>query len=131
MHIIEHDQQPSEDWRPGVSTRMRISAQTGAIQLTVFEQWVEPGLGAPDHRHTVEEIGTVIDGQAEFRMEEQRAIMCAGQSIVVPAGTRHGFRNTGQELLHVQFILAAPVFEATYGNSSELTRRWLPVNAQS
>jgi quercetin dioxygenase-like cupin family protein len=126
MQIIDHAQQPSENWRPGVSTRMRISAQIGATQLTVFEQWIAPGLGAPEHQHRVEEIVSVINGEAEVSLAGQSAILTAGQSVLVPAGTRHGFRNCGRTLLHMQFTLAAPVFEATYGNGSEPTRRWFP-----
>jgi quercetin dioxygenase-like cupin family protein len=125
MQVIDHMQQPCEDWRPGVSTRMRVSAQTGANQLTVVEQWIAPGLGAPEHRHPVEEIVSIIDGEAEVSLEGQSATLTAGQSVLVPAGARHGFRNCGQTLLHMQFTLAAPIFEATYGERCEPTRRWL------
>jgi len=37
----------SEHWRPGVETRMLVSARNGAAQLCMFEQWVAPGNGAP------------------------------------------------------------------------------------
>jgi quercetin dioxygenase-like cupin family protein len=123
MRIIDHKQQPTEDWRPGVSTCMRISAQTGAAQLTVFEQWVAPGLSVPAHWHPVEENVSVIDGEAEVSLKDQSAILTAGQSILVPPKARHGFRNCGSKLLHMQFTLAAPFFEATYEDSSEPVRR--------
>jgi quercetin dioxygenase-like cupin family protein len=80
VQIIDLTQQLSEDWRPGVSTRMRISALTGATQLTVFEQWIAPGLGAPEHRHPVEEIVSVINGKAEISLEDQTKIVTTGQS---------------------------------------------------
>jgi hypothetical protein len=41
MQIVDHERQPSEEWRTGVLTRMRISAVTGAVQLCLFEQWCE------------------------------------------------------------------------------------------
>ena len=125
MQIIDHRKQPCEDWRPGVTTRMRISAQTGASQLTVFEQWIAPGLGAPEHRHPVEEIVSVIGGAAEVSLERETATLLAGQSVLVPPGVRHGFRNVGETVLHMQFTLAAPIFEGTYGSNSTPTRRWL------
>ena len=95
MRIIDHERQASEEWRPGVLTRMQVSAVTGSVQLCVFQQWCTPGKGAPTHLHAVEEILTVLDGQAEFWLEDERANLTAGQSILVPAGRKHGFRNTG------------------------------------
>ena len=41
MQIVDHDRQPPEQWRPGVTTRMRVSAVTGAMQLCLFEQFCE------------------------------------------------------------------------------------------
>jgi quercetin dioxygenase-like cupin family protein len=126
MQIIDHEQQSHEDWRPGVSTRMRVSALTGASNLTIFEQWAKPGHGAPPHRHTVEEVITVIDGHADITLNGESATLTAGQSVVVPAGSLHSFRNSGEGSLHIQFTLAAGVFEAVYGDSGRLSQRWVP-----
>ena len=125
MKIIDHSSQPREEWRDGVTTRMHVSAQTGAMQLTIFEQWCAPGLGAPTHRHTVEEVLSVIEGQAEIWAGDERAVFSAGQSVVVPAGQRHGFLNSGQEVLHMRFTLAAPIFEGIYDGRDEPVRRWV------
>ncbi len=110
MRIVDHARQEREQWRPGVLTRMRASALTGSVQLCVFEQWCDPGCGAPTHRHTVEEVLTVRAGTAEVWLGEERATLTAGQSVVVPPGQRHGFRNTGETSLHMEAILAAPSF---------------------
>src|SRR6476619_6155379 len=111
MRIIDHESQTRDEWRAGVMTRMRVSAVTGAVQLCVFEQWCEPGRGAPTHLHAVEEVLAVLEGQADFWIEDEREAVMAGQSVIVPAGRRHGFRNTGMTTLHVQATLAAPIFE--------------------
>jgi mannose-6-phosphate isomerase-like protein (cupin superfamily) len=126
MRILDHERQPREEWRAGVLTRMRVSAVTGAAQLCIFEQWCAPGRGAPTHLHAVEEVLTVLEGQAEFWIGDEREAVSAGQSVLVPAGRRHGFRNTGSSTLHVQATLAAPVFEASFDDQNELTRRWVP-----
>lgn len=126
MHILDHAQQPTEQWRPGVITRMRVSVQTGAAQLCVFEQWCEPGCGAPTHRHAVEEVLSVLAGEAEIWVEDARERVTAGQSVVVPAGRLHGFSNCGTATLHVQATLASPMFEASFDASNEVSRRWLP-----
>jgi quercetin dioxygenase-like cupin family protein len=126
MQVIDHERQASEEWRPGVTTRMQVSAVTGSVQLCVFQQWCAPGKGAPTHLHAVEEILTVLDGQAEFWLEDERANLTKGQSILVPAGRKHGFRNTGTATLYVQATLAAPIFEASFDDQKEVSRRWVP-----
>jgi quercetin dioxygenase-like cupin family protein len=131
MDIIDHAGEPLDEWRAGVMTRMLVSALTGAESLCVFEQFCDPGRGAPTHRHAVEEVLTVVDGAAEFWLDEERATLAAGQSVVVPAGRKHGFRNTGPATLHVCATLAAPVFEAWFDGEPEPRRRWLPRSAPS
>ncbi len=126
MRIIDHAQQGREEWRPGVLTRMQVSAVTGSVQLCVFQQWCDPGKGAPTHLHAVEEILTVLDGEAEFWLEDERCTVSAGQSMIVPAGRKHGFRNIGAGTLHTQAILAAPIFEAAFDDKKEASRRYVP-----
>jgi quercetin dioxygenase-like cupin family protein len=129
MRIIDHASQPSEEWRPGVLTRMHVSAVTGSVQLCIFQQWCEPGKGAPTHLHAVEEVLTVLEGQAEFWLEDERRTVRAGQSMIVPAGRKHGFRNIGTGTLHTQAILAAPIFEAAFDDKNEASRRYVPGRA--
>ena len=124
MQIIDPRDTPPEQWRPGTETRMRVSAVNGAAQLCIFEQWIAPGSGAPTHTHPVEEVLTVLAGEAEMWLDDDRAIVSAGQSLIVPAGRRHGFRNSGNLTLHLHAVLASPVFEAMPEGVPEMVRRW-------
>jgi mannose-6-phosphate isomerase-like protein (cupin superfamily) len=126
VKIIDPRDMVPEQWRPGVETRMRASAINGATQLCIFEQWVAPGTGAPTHSHPVEEVLTVREGEAEMWIDEDRAVVKAGQSLIVPAGRKHGFRNSGTATLHIHEVLASPVFEAMMEGAAEMTRRWDP-----
>ena len=126
MQVIDLNRQPREEWRQGVLTRMRTSAVNGAGQLCIFEQWCDVGHGAPTHLHAVEEVLHVLDGQAEVWIGESRATLSSGQLVIVPAGRKHGFSNTGTSVLHIQSTLASPVFEAAYDDKRETPRRWLP-----
>jgi len=124
MKVSDPTSIPPELWRPGVETRMVVSARIGATRLCIFEQWVAPGAGAPTHSHPVEEVLTLREGEAEMWIGDERAVITAGQSLIVPAGRLHGFRNSGAVMLHIHAVLASPVFEATMEGASEVTRRW-------
>jgi mannose-6-phosphate isomerase-like protein (cupin superfamily) len=124
MKVIEPRDVQLEQWRPGVQTRMLVSAANGAAHLCIFEQWVAPGTGAPTHSHPVEEVLTVREGEAEMWLGDQRVMVAAGQSLIVPAGRNHGFRNSGNVTLHLHAVLASAVFEATPEGATEAVRRW-------
>jgi len=124
MKVNDPLESPTEQWRPGVETRMLVSARNGATQLCVFEQWVAPGNGAPTHSHPVEEVLTVRAGEAEMWLDQERVIVNAGQSLIVPARRLHGFRNSGAVTLHLHAVLASCVFEATPEGATEVVRRW-------
>ena len=126
MQVVDLNQAPKEEWRPGVMTQMHVSAANGATQLCVFEQWCDPGHGAPTHLHAVEEILHVLEGHAEVWIGETRTSLGPGQLVVVPAGRKHGFSNNGTTVLRIQSTLAEPVFEAAYDDKRETPRRYLP-----
>jgi mannose-6-phosphate isomerase-like protein (cupin superfamily) len=123
---IDHNVQPLEKWRDGVMTRMRVSALSGGHQLCIFEQYCDSGLGAPMHIHAVEEVLEVIVGTAEIAVGDDKLIVTANQSVLIPAGKRHGFKNVGAGILHVRATLAASIFEGAYDDKSETSRRWSP-----
>jgi mannose-6-phosphate isomerase-like protein (cupin superfamily) len=125
MKAIDPKDMPPEQWRPGVETRMLVSAVNGAAQLCIFEQWVAPGNGAPTHSHPVEEVLTVREGEAEMWLGDARVMVTAGQSLIVPAGRNHGFRNSGTVTLHIHAVLASASFEQTPEGAAEPVRRWV------
>ena len=122
MRIIVHSDQPLQEWRPGTTTRMHVSERNGAAQLCIFEQWIERAAGVPTHEHPVEEILTIVRGEAEIWIDEERGVVAAGQSLVVPAHRKHGFRNIGSGTLHVHAVLASAIFEATFDGGT--VQRW-------
>lgn len=126
MILIDHNMQPLEKWRDGVMTQMRVSALTNSVQLCVFEQYCEPGLGAPIHLHAIEEILEVIEGEAKVFLRNESMLVRQNQSVLVPAGAKHGFVNVGTGILKVRATLAAPIFEASYDDRAELARRYVP-----
>ena len=126
MLHIRDSERDVEEWRPGVRTRMYVSAAVGSNQLVVFEQWCDPGHGAPLHLHSVEEVLRVLSGEAQITVGDDEATVVSGESVIIPAGIAHGFLNTGPDRLHTQAILAAPVFDVQYLETGVTDRRWLP-----
>jgi quercetin dioxygenase-like cupin family protein len=79
-----------------------------------MEQWSEPGCGAPLHTHfEVEEAILVVAGEADFTCDGTVRRVAAGEAILLPAHSRHGFTNAGQDVLHTvaAFGAAAPPVE--------------------
>jgi mannose-6-phosphate isomerase-like protein (cupin superfamily) len=126
MRVIRDEEQALEIWRDGVETRLYAATTLGAAQLTVFEQWCAPGMGAPAHLHAVEEVLRVLAGRAVIWVADERAECGPGASVIIPAGYAHGFSNITTGTLHVQAILAAPIFEARYLDPPRDVRRWAP-----
>jgi len=113
-----------ETWRDGVETRMLVAASNGAHELCMFEQWVAPGAGAPSHFHQAEEVLTVLAGEADVWVDGKHVPLRPGQSVIVPARSRHGFSNNGAVTLHVHAVLAESSFEVVYEGRSDVVRRW-------
>ncbi len=126
MYVLDHAKQDIEVWREGVNTRMRVSALTKSHQLCIFEQFCDPGHGAPIHIHAAEEVLEIMEGKAEIFLADESRIVTADQSVVIPAGARHGFKNVGTGILKVRATMAASIFEASYDARSELSRRYSP-----
>ena len=124
MKAITNTDRIPEEWRAGVRTRRRVAACDGATALCIFEQWIDPGAGAPVHFHPVEEVLTVLAGEAEFWLDGHTAMIAEGSSLIVPAWTKHGFRNVGASMLHLQAVLASSIFEATFEGSAAPVQRW-------
>jgi len=102
------------EWRAGVRTVLHAAAATGAAQLCLMEQWAEPDAGAPTHTHfEVEEAILVIEGVADFWTDGEHRAVGTGEAILLPAESWHGFRNTGEGILHTVavFPAAAPPVE--------------------
>lgn len=97
------------EWRPGVRTRLVAATSTGATQLCIFEQWSDPGTGAPGHRHPgVEEAVAVLEGEAAFELEEATLPLRGGDTVLVPPDGWHRFTNVGAGVLHTMAVFPVP-----------------------
>jgi quercetin dioxygenase-like cupin family protein len=59
---------------------------------------VEPGGGVPTHTHpNQDETFTILEGKFKFRVGGKRVVLGPGEKAVVPAGTKHWFKNVGDQ----------------------------------
>lgn len=103
------------DWRGGTKTYLHAGQAVGSEQLCVFEQFHEPGGGAPAHRHPeLEETVTVLAGRVRFDVDGAEALVEAVSTVIIPAGVEHFFTNVGDEPLWMLAAFPAAVPQVEY-----------------
>src|SRR5687767_15303318 len=71
-------------------------------EVLEVDTWVEPGGGVTPHVHPgMDERFTVLSGRASFLSGREWSEASAGETVVVPAGARHAYRNDGDEVAHI------------------------------
>src|SRR3954470_4487209 len=88
---------------PVLRQRFRFSrtVEDGNDTLLV-EVWVDPGGGVTPHIHpAMEERFEVLGGRPSFLAGRNWQTASPGDTVVVPAGARHAYRNTGDEIAHM------------------------------
>lgn len=91
--------------------RLRFSETTDehGNPAMLCEMWVDPGGGVPPHVHPrMEERFTVVEGRMEFLAGRRWVAKDPGETAVVPAGTRHAYRNGGDTIAYTRCIATPP-----------------------
>ena len=114
MIIIVHEEQPWEEWRPGVLTRAWSGASLGWSDMLLGEQKLVPGGQSPLHWHYSEEQVTILSGTAEAHCDGELVVLPHGHTVVFPPRSMHGFKNIGDEELHIVGGFPWPFLEAYF-----------------
>src|SRR5918994_7905987 len=78
------------------------STDAGGGDVLHVEIWVDPGGGVTPHVHpAMEEQFEVLAGSPSFLAGRRWRTAEPGETVVVPAGTRHAYRNRGEETAHM------------------------------
>jgi len=59
----------------------------------LVDMLVHDGGGPPPHRHSFEEMFTLLEGEVEFTFRGQSQIVKAGSTLNIPSNAPHAFRN--------------------------------------
>ena len=97
----------------GLPSQHLVTAPGGAATHFVGQQWPRPEDRLLLHTHPVEEVLTFLAGAGEANLGDERLPIAAGVSLYVPPGLVHGFRGTGEEMLHVLVAFPVPHFAET------------------
>jgi len=103
-------------------------------EVLEIDTWVEPGGGVTPHVHPgMEERFTVLEGRASFLSGREWSEATAGETVVVPAGARHAYRNDGDEVAHIVCEARPPstleeflTDTAAMSRAGKITRRGIP-----
>lgn len=103
-------------------------------ELLEINSWVEPGGGVTPHVHPrMDEVFTVVEGRASFLAGRTWTEAAAGESVVVPAGTRHAYRNESHEIAHLRCEARPPstleeflTDTAAISRAGKITRQGIP-----
>lgn len=106
-----HETQKIHDGE-GVIVRRSMFRQQSRLPIHMEVWELEPGVSEGDHTHEgkgeLEEIYYFLEGEGTMSVESEDVAIAAGDSIMVPPGIDHGFRNTGDSLLKLVIIWGKP-----------------------
>jgi mannose-6-phosphate isomerase-like protein (cupin superfamily) len=77
------------------------------VQLVLMTLPVGEEIGEEVHEDN-DQVLVFVDGSGEAVLEGRISAVSAGNVVVVPAGTKHNFRNTGSEELRLYTIYSPP-----------------------
>lgn len=90
----------------GLKITVKQSAENSRGLLSILEQAVAPGAGSPPHICSREDkIIYVIQGDFEVLLNDDIHPCTAGDTIKIPKGQRHNFKNAGTKEGKILVIL--------------------------
>ena len=99
-------------WYLSSLATIRVTAQSGADQLSVIEQRAPQGASPLLHLHRAQdEIFYVLEGEFRLRVGDQEKRLKAGDIVLVPKGTPHTFRVESPEDGHWLTITVGTDYE--------------------
>jgi quercetin dioxygenase-like cupin family protein len=112
----------------------RRTADEDGGEVLHVETWVDPGGGVTPHVHpAMEERFEVLAGHPSFLAGRKWRTASPGDTVVVPAGVRHAYRNRGNEIAHMVCHARPPSSlqafledTAALSRAGKITRRGLP-----
>lgn len=94
------------DAADGLEKGVLIDDSDGAPNFAVRRFTLAPGGEVPKHTNEIEHEQYVLKGEYVAGIGDEEYVVSAGDSLLIPAGTVHWYRNEGSE--EGAFICAVP-----------------------
>ena len=90
-----------------------VGADFGAGVCVIFVD-APPGGGPAVHKHPYEELFITLEGSAIFTAGDEQFEAGPGDVVIVPAGTPHSFKNSGDGQLRQVDIHVSATFQTEW-----------------
>ena len=97
---VRYADQPSLPATPNREFRYLVNQDAGCLDATQFLGVVEP-CRAPDHSHTYDEVGYIIEGEGFAHVEGESVPLRPGSCFHLPPGQVHCIENTGPGVMRI------------------------------
>jgi quercetin dioxygenase-like cupin family protein len=94
------------DAAEGMRKGVLVGPEDGAPNLAIRRFVLDPGAEVPEHTNEIEHEQYVLEGEYVVGIGDEEYTVGAGDSLLIPAGTVHWYRNEGDE--RGAFICAVP-----------------------
>lgn len=102
---------------PGRNMRWLAGRSLGARSTAALENVLPEGGFVPSHHHDVEEVLVCVEGDGEICVAGDTFQFQAGDTIIVPAKSMHGFSNVGKQSMHVLAFFPNAEPEVTWADA--------------
>ena len=113
MPILRKSDVAMNEIAPGVERWELVNGELGTESLTVADLTIAPGSRAPTHTHPTEEAMLIVGGELEAVLGDEVITVGAGETVLAPAGVKHGFVNRSGSDARVLGIFPTPKVERT------------------
>ena len=100
---VEYETVAAED---GLRKGVLVGPDDGTPNFAIRRFVLEPGTAVPKHTNAVEHEQYVLEGEYVVGIDDEEYTIGPGDSLFIPAGTVHWYRNEGDE--PGAFVCAVP-----------------------
>ena len=116
-YVSVGDLEDPDDYRPNSFLSFNVDpGEEGnrVEQMVVFREKIAPGDCIPLHKHTMEEIMFVDEGELEAQLGDKKQVVKAGGIIFIAARELHGFKNAGDSVARISAVFPSRIVDIHY-----------------
>lgn len=113
----------------GVEVDVRAGAADTGGAVSILAQTAAPGAGSPLHTVPASKVLVALAGELVVRIGDDERAVRAGDTVFIPAGVAHCFRNTGATPARLVMVLVPGGHEAFLAELAAATRGPTPDRA--